>query len=896
MMTPFIVSFDTISSADLTKVGGKGSNLGKLAQAGFNVPPGFCISTNAFACFMAQAPDDIYTYLDEVSARDLDQLRCVGKRVRMLLENVPFPTEVADAVVQAWLDFGADHAYAVRSSATAEDLPHASFAGQQDTYLNVCGKEALLMSVKACFISLFTDRAILYRLQNGFDHRQVALSVIVQRMVQSNVAGILFTADPVTGNRNIASIDASFGLGEALVSGLVSADLYQVNKRTNDILKRQINPKQIAIRSLAGGGARKVELTKEESAQAALTDAQVLELARLGSQIEAHYKAPQDIEWALAGNSFYITQARPITSLYPLPEPQPADDALHVYVSASHFQVMTNAMPPLALSVLRTILPVGHTNGQIESNYILPAGGRAYADCSSILRHPVGRRLFLRGFKNADQLAVGALAEIAKRPNFASHGERINPLRLLPIAYPYILKIVRLLFWGQPEGATSRTLSFMDEYIATVKSKLDGANNVRARLAIVVSEMQNLIKPVLTWAPCLVAGVVASILLRALLDKREHADHLIALGRGLTGNVATEMNLAVGDLADAARASEALISHLRQADISAETQLSNAAHLPGGETFLQAWNTFISTYGMRGPSEIDLSRPRWSEDPSSLLHMVVGALGHSAPGTHRAHHQNLVDEGERAAKSLIAAARRGWGGWLRGPLTHRLICVSRNFMPLREHHKFLAIRLLALTKPVLREAGEQLQAEGRLDAPDDIWFLTLTEVFDALDRPATPLQKLVRERRSAFEHYQHLTPPRVMTSEGEIPVVKYEGAHAPVGALVGSPVSAGVVEGIAKVVLDPNTEMLDPGEILIAPFTDPGWTPLFVNAAGLVTEVGGLMTHGSVVAREYGIPAVVGVLDATKKIKTGQRIRVHGDAGYIELLEHKHTTPEVGSI
>ena len=888
-MTEFTLSFTDIDATDLPKVGGKGANLGELTQAGFRVPPGFCVTTSAFAHFMAAAKEDIYAHLEEIVGDDLDHLRRAGNAARAALADVPLPAQVEATVVSAWRDLGDGYAYAVRSSATAEDLPGASFAGQQDTYLNIRGQEALLQSVKDCFISLFTDRAILYRMQNGFDHRKVALSAVVQRMVQPTVSGILFTAEPITGNREIVSIDASFGLGEALVSGLVSADLYQVDKQTHQIVKRQIATKQLAIRSLAEGGTEQIELTADERTQAALTDEQVLELAKLGSQIEAHYGTPQDIEWALvsdkqAGDALYITQSRPITSLYPLAEPAPNDDALHVYFSMSHLQVMTDAMPPLAPSILRTAIPIGHGEGQLESKYIQSAGGRFYADMSPMLRHPVGRRLLVRGLGNMDQLAVNAMAELATRPDFLARGECFNPLSLLPVARPYFFKMVRMLFGGQPEGMPEATTLFIDEHIATVREKLDEASDARAKLNLVIAELQQFVKPILTWLPYMGAGIIAAALLGKVVGKRGDADDLAALGRGLAGNVATDMNLAVGDLADAARASETLMAYLSQTDIDAQARLAGAAHLPGGNTFLQAWQDFIRKYGARGPSEIDISRPRWSEDPSSLLQMVVNALSHSEPGAHQIHYQKLSDEGDRAAARLTAVAYSGFWGWLRGPLTRRLIRVSRNLSPLREHHKFFVIQLLALAKPIFLQVGTQVADDGRMTAADDIWFLTVPEVFQIIDDPARDVRTLVSERRAAFERYQQLTPPRVMTSTGEIPVVKLDGIDAPDGALVGSPVSAGVVEGVAKVVFDPSTEALEPGEILVAPFTDPGWTPLFVNAGGLITEVGGLMTHGSVVAREYGIPAVVGVLDATKQIKTGQRLRVHGDAGYIEFV------------
>lgn len=882
-MTPLTLAFETISAADLPKVGGKGANLGELTRAGFNVPPGFCVTTRAFTCFMEGAKQDVYALLANLRADDLEGLRRVGGAVRACLDEVPLPAEVEGAVVNAWHTLGDGYAYAVRSSATAEDLPHASFAGQQDTYLNVRGKDALLASVKRCFISLFTDRAILYRIQNGFDHREVALSAVVQCMVQSDVAGILFTADPVTGNRNILSVDASFGLGEALVSGVVSADLYKVDKRTRGIIHRQVGEKGIAIRSLAEGGTEQVALAESERARPALTDLQVLELATLGSRIEAHYGGPQDVEWALAEDTFYITQARPITSLYPLPLPKPEDDALHVYFSFSHFQVMTDAMPPLALSLFRVAVPVGHADGGLESRRVHTAGGRLYFDLAPILRHPLGRRVFLRAFRNADQLAAGALAELAERPGLQARGERFRPLSLLPTARPYIFKTLHMLFRGGPEGVTDQTLRFMDSYLGAVKTRLDEEIDVRGKLGLAVSELRHAFTPIFTWVPYWVAGEVAAALLKVLMRNHD----LTALGRGLTGNVTTEMNLAVGDLADAACASGVLRAHLSQTAVAAQTRLADATDLLGGKSFLQAWNVFINTYGARGPSEIDLSRPRWSEDPSSLLQMVVNTTGQSEPGAHRTHYQKLVVENRAAATAVGEVAYQGWFGWARAPLVRRFLRVSRNLTPLREHHKFFIVRLFALIKPVLLEAGKHLQAEGRLESEIDIWFLTLPEVFEVFDKPEKEVRALIKERRGTFKHDQTLSPPRVMTSDGEVPVVKLDGEGVPEGALVGSPVSAGVVEGTAKVVLDPGMEALEPGEILVASFTDPGWTPLFVNAAGLITEVGGLMTHGSVVAREFGIPAVVGVVDATKKIETGQLVRVHGDAGYVELLDNR---------
>ena len=416
----FTLAFEEITKDDLPKVGGKGANLGELSRVGFNVPAGFCVTTAAFVQFMAQAKEDVYVRLESLKGDDLAQLRRVGAAVRGSLSALPLPDEVVTEVLGAWRKLGDGYAYAVRSSATAEDLPNASFAGQQDTYLNVRGKDYLLRHIKDCFVSLFTDRAILYRVQNGFDHREVRLSVVVQRMVQPQVAGIMFTADPVTGDRNIVSIDASFGLGEALVSGLVSADLYQVDKRKNTLVKKQIATKQMAIRSLPDGGVRQIDLTESQRTQQALEDEEVLELAKVGARIEAHYGVPQDIEWALADDTLYITQSRPITSLFPLPEPKPTDDALHTYFSMSHFQVMTDAMPPLALSTIGTVIPFARGEGEIESGLMQTAGGRLYIDLSPVLRDRTGKTVAPASSRQRRPACSGCLSQTRRAPRLHS--------------------------------------------------------------------------------------------------------------------------------------------------------------------------------------------------------------------------------------------------------------------------------------------------------------------------------------------------------------------------------------------------------------------------------------------------------------------------------------------
>ncbi|MCL6549042.1 MAG: phosphoenolpyruvate synthase, partial [Alicyclobacillus sp.] len=418
-MREWVLPFVDIDASSLPRVGGKGANLGVLARAGFPVPPGFCVTTDAYEAFLDQSREMAawFERLAGVRPEEVDGLREAGEGVRAHLLGLPVPPAVAEAVAAAWAALGEDGAYAVRSSATAEDLPGASFAGQQDTYLNVRGLGAILDAVRRCWVSLFTDRAIAYRAKNGFDHRSVRIAVVVQEMVFPEVSGILFTADPVMGNRRIVSIDASYGLGEALVSGRVTGDQYQV--RGGEIVSRRIARKAVAALAQPEGGVVLREVPSDAGAAQALPDERILELAELGRRIEQHYGAPQDIEWCWAGGRFFVVQSRPITTLYPVPSsPWAGDGGLRVFFSLGHQQMMTDAIPPLGISVLRTLLPFGKGGSpEVESPAVLEAGGRLFADPTDLLRMRPFDRMVPRVLRHIDERIGSALEEVARRPD-----------------------------------------------------------------------------------------------------------------------------------------------------------------------------------------------------------------------------------------------------------------------------------------------------------------------------------------------------------------------------------------------------------------------------------------------------------------------------------------------
>ncbi|MGF9714652.1 phosphoenolpyruvate synthase [Paenibacillus naphthalenovorans] len=887
MPTIYVLNFQSIDKSHLPAVGGKGANLGELTRAGFPVPQGFCVTTAAYRQFIQSSREmkELFDQLDRVSHEQLEQIRILGQRIREHLTSLSMPNSVKSAISKAWETTGKAQAYAVRSSATAEDLPTASFAGQQDTYLNVCGLEQLLNAVQNCWASLFTDRAISYRAKNGFNHRSVFISVVVQHMIFPEVSGIMFTADPVTGHRGTVSIDASFGLGEALVSGLVTADLYQV--RAGEIVKKQVSKKETAIYAVPEGGTVAQHLPPEKQQLQALTDHQIIQLAILGKKIEAHYASEQDVEWGFADGQFYILQSRPITSLYPVPPV--SDNQLHVFINFGYIQMMTDPMKPLAISVLSRLLHFIKKNPASSEPYILHhAGGRMFADFTAPLSIRPVRNRMLKIFKGMDESIASALEEVMSREAFRHRSIPIGTIlrtvsKLAPIIIPLALKVINHRFVQDPAKANRKASALIDRITRETGIHVfsaSGADRIRA----IRKSIEKMPKVIPRVAVYFIAGVLASGTLKKKLYKRvgkERTDRLLnPLYKSLPGNVTTEFGLALGDLADKIRKYPGLIDYLQKA--SSDHFDEKLGEIPGGDEFKLELESFLQKYGMRCVGEIDITRPRWREEPTQLIPSIISNIRTATAGEHRKKFRQGRLEAEAAGKEIAAH----FGFWQKRSIS-RLIKLYRHLLGMREHHKFCVVKLFDIYKRAMMEEANGLVAKGVLRHKDDVYYLTLEELIALLEnRFSGDVPTIVEAREKQHEQNQKLKSPRVMTSEGEIISGKLRDVvEAPEGAIVGTPVSAGIVEGVARVVLKPEEAKLNAGEILVAPYTDPGWTPLFTSVVGLITEVGGLMTHGSVIAREYGIPAVVGIEKATERIKDGAYIRLNGTSGYVQILE-----------
>jgi pyruvate,water dikinase len=841
----YVVDFDAIGGTEVAVAGGKGAHLGELSRVeGLRVPPGFCVTTSAFARIMAQAPstDDLLDRLSRLAPGDREAIGELSAELRRTVEGIAIPGDVAAAIALALARLGERKAYAVRSSATAEDTPTASFAGQHDSYLDVVGADAILRHVSRAWASLFTERAVTYRLRNRVDHRTVRMAVVVQRMVAADAAGILFTADPVTGNRKVASVEAVPGLGEALVSGLVTADLYKVRDGA------------VVARTVAG----------ERRERPALTDARVVELARLGRRIEAHFGGPQDIEWCLDGDGFAIVQSRPITTLFPIPDP--GDDGHHVYLSVGHQQMMTDPMRPLGLSLWQMkALPRMHE-----------AGGRLFVDVIERLSSPAARAAVLGVVGDSDPLTGDALRTILDRDGFVPSLPDPAPEDApRPVAAPAP---------GEVDPALVTELIDRGQASNAAVARAIRSRSGPALLDFIAQDVQELRRILFdprsrqVYMAAMDASAWLNEHLLEWLGEKNVAD---TLTQSVPHNITSEMGLALLDVADAIRPHPEVVAFL--AGVEDEGFLDELPALAGGPEARAAIVAFLDKHGMRCVGEIDITRPRWGERPSALVPLILGNIRNFAPGDGPRRFEQGRAEALEKERDVLERLRALPDGEDNTAETKRMIDRVRAGSGYREYPKYFIVGRTFVYKKALMEEAERLVAAGVLREKEDIFYLTFAELQEVVRTRAVDDRRIARAK-DAFTSYEALTPPRVLTSEGEVVTGDYRRDDVPAGALTGLAVSAGTVEGRARVVLDMADAELAPGDILVTTFTDPSWSPVFVAVHGLVTEVGGLMTHGAVIAREYGLPAVVGVQHATRLIRDGQRIRVHGTDGYVELL------------
>ncbi|MEU5789642.1 PEP/pyruvate-binding domain-containing protein [Micromonospora purpureochromogenes] len=798
-----VIALSEASAEMVDLVGGKAAGLGELIRRGERVPEGFCVTSEAHRLGVIPQAE----------------------------------------IVAAYERLGAGPV-AVRSSATAEDLPEASFAGQQDTVLNVTGIPDLIAAIRKCWESLHTVRATAYRDARQIDHQAVRMAVVVQRMVAPSVAGVLFTANPVTGRRDEMAVDAAPGLGTTVVDGAATVDHYVLGEVTR-----------------AEGGC--------------LTSAHLAELRATGERLQAHFGCPQDVEWAFDGDGvLWLLQSRPITSLFPLP-PETGEPLPRVYLEFGHVQGMLQPVTPMGMSTLQSHIAAMLASLGVRVE-IVDIGGRLYGDLTELARRRSSRKRLVKLMAvdfgpRAQAVMQHVLADPRFAPTKGSTERGAAPgAASLRTAGRAVVGILRAL--ARPDAARIRMFQAIEEMKVRSAAPADlrtAADRLRFLQAREDSEDG---ADAIMWP--IVTGMLAAALPASLLKGVASPDEIHTVLGGMPHNVTIEMNLALWRLAQGAGEHRQLLLDTPPEEL-ATRYLRRTLPDVGMDGFLDA-------YGHRGVAEVDLGVPRWAEDPAPVFAAIANYLRVTDPqqGPDQ-RFQRAAAEAEAALEELVRRARRRRP--VRGTMAGFLLRRARSLAGLREAGKFAGLYPLRETRRQLLLIGADLHGAGLLEQPDDIMFLTLDEVHaavhESIDHRATVAARRAVHRREL----RRRAVPVALLSDGTDVETVLPAAPALDGTLTGVGASAGRVTGPARVVHDPATARIEPGEILVAATTDPGWTPLFLTAAALITETGAVMAHGPTVAREYGIPAVICVPDATRTISTGQLVTVDGGAGTVTV-------------
>ncbi|KAA3661145.1 MAG: phosphoenolpyruvate synthase [Chloroflexi bacterium] len=877
-MQSYIQRIHNKTQFDISSVGGKGANLIELAAIeGIHIPEGFCVTTDAYIKTFERCAE-LNGLLDQLSTMQVhhqDEISAINAQIRSVIENQEIPQDITDAIAAELQTHGEKLSYAVRSSATAEDLPTASFAGQHDTYLNIIGKDSILKHMRKCWASLFTDRAVMYRIHNRFDHRKVFLAVVVQRMVIPESSGIMFTADPVTSNRKIVSIDASYGLGEALVSGLVNSDNYKV--QAGEIISKTIGKKNHAIYTLKNGGTEEREIGSDLRAMQALTNAQILELAQLGRQIENYFSCPQDIEWCRHENELYIVQSRPITTLYPIPERN--DGMNHVYMSGGHLQMMTDPIKPLGMYFLKTVL------GNNPAVYF-ELGGRLFLDLSQDLTSFMGRAMAssLLGAMG-DDLLTNAVKKLAKQKQYIKTlprgKDRVFQVSKDDVSFAPLIHAFKIYRKNDPD-IVRKLIDKETQSIERLQQEIEKLSGDDL-FAYIEDDHHGRRKKITTpeaagaIAVPLLAGQWLNKKIEKWLGEKNAADTFI---QSVPNSVTADAGLALLDVGDVVRKYPEVLAYFEHA--KDETFFDDLAKLAGGSAVTESIQAYLDHFGMRCSGDIDITTARWSEKPTQLIPMILSNIRNFEPNARMAKHEQGIKESEERIQDFANRLEKLRGGKRKAKQVKKIAGMIRNHIGYREYPKFSYIQRYFIYKKALLKEAAKLVKKGILREKEDSYFLYFDELRETVKSGKVDYDIIIK-RKAEYQTYEKLTPPRLVTSDGEIITGEYDKKDIPIDALPGVAVSSGIIEGRARIVNKMEDADLDEGDILVAEYTDPSWTPLFVSIKGLVTEVGGIATHGAIIAREYGLPAVVSVENATRLIKDGQMIRVNGTTGYVEI-------------
>ena len=883
---PLVVPLTRVRQPDAAIVGAKAVGLARMLRADLPVPAGFCVTARAYREHLRGdgRADRIEQALARLTGESTEQTSAVLAEVREILRETAPAEDVRETITHHWRALGGAST-AVRSSATAEDLPAQSFAGQYETFLAVADVPTCLRRVRDCWASLWSPRAFEYCRRADIDLLNVDMAVIVQVLVPAEAAGVMFTADPVTGRRDWVVIEGSFGLGEAVVGGKVTPDRIVVSRRIPLVVARTTVAKPLEIVPAESGGVRERAVDPARAARACLDDVASGRLARLGVEVEALLGGPQDVEWALARGQIHLLQARPITALPPAPRRDWQDR--QIWTNANVREAAPDVMTPMTHSLVLSFLqpafgPMLRKAGiEIALRDLADlVGGRVYFNINTLLA-------IRRAVPNMRMGDLGALFGGGGQGLEGPMDFRVPDEDLPDLRVPWYRRIIRLpdlLLWflRHPGRLAPRILAEAKAHIAAMERQpwreLPDEQLV-GRIRAAVDGMSEFVASM----PVLLVGLTYCLVLTELSgrwlgeDGRAIANRLLA---GLGGLEDAEAGIQLWRLAAMAHSHDGLEAAIRDEE-HFEALRRRIAGTDEGDAFLGAWARFMDDNGHHARGEIELGNPRWAEMPDYVLGLVrsyLSGLGRLDPA---ARARGLA----RQRRDLATQCSRRLRNPVKRLVFRALLRRAQSGLRFRETSKSVAVRWIALLRWTMLELGDRLARRGVIAQRDDIFFLRPEELHAAaVGNDGPDARERIASRRVEYERNAAVTPPTVVFGRFD------PEAHAPPAVneqtdlFRGFAVSSGLVRGKARVILHVGGGHVLPGEVLVAPFTDPGWTPYFLNASAVVMDQGGVLSHGSIIAREYGIPCVVNVGPATEVIRTGQRLEVDGDRGVVRIL------------
>ena len=869
-----IIPLQTATPVDLATAGGKGLNLVQMTAQGMNVPEGFILTTEAFQQFIDQnglsAP--ILAVIEGLDGRDSKTLEEASAAIQKLIQDAVIPEAVSTQVILKYHNLPTSRV-AVRSSATAEDLPDTSFAGQHNSYLHIQHEEALLQAVKNCWGSLWNTRALAYRFNNGIPQTFPALSmaVIVQSMAEGDAAGVMLTANPVNNRRDQLLINASWGMGEAVVSGMVTPDQFILEKKSGTPVSSRIAKKTVQIMPTDDGhDTIPVPLHLQE--KASLTDGQLRQLHELAAAVEHVYQKPMDTEWVLGSDgTVRIVQARPLTGLHPLVDTNdPPEEGLRFYFSFTRVsQGISVPFTPLGIDVQRlemwgALKALGIRTGKSPKGF-KTAEGRIYWDFTELIRN---RK---RALKMADSFAMkdpvaGELIKTFIRENEEELASKPGRLKLPPRLFVLMIRMgIRVAgAMLHPEQAEKRAVRLAENHLRRMTRQADKALTIRDKIAVVDTIMEHAMRVIVHQCAYIVPGMLAEKRAeRKLKALTGDVSLLLPVIQSLPNSPTTQMG-------------HRLVGIARDCKRTGKTPNEND---PGVRSFL-------NDFGHRSNVELDVGIPNWQEDPAYILNLIHTYMAQDTEALYDRLSQR-EKEADQAVETITRLVKEKKGRRAAEQIEKDCRYI-RNLLGLRERPKFDLIRSFALVRKLLLEAGDQLVEQGVIAHRDEIAYLQRREILN----PEGSCSKQIAKRQAQFERQQAIrTVPRFMTNTGET-IYGSEPLGEEDHVLTGFPIASGVCTGTVRVIHDPKGAALSDGEILVTHSTDPSWTPLFLSAGGLIMETGGTGSHGGIVAREYGIPAVAGIERISEKLATGDQVRMDGNTGQVVVVKKADSSDE----